>query len=97
LISFGGKLILLWEHNKLCTDSLSYRPTVDWVLIRGSERENLQQILNCYQPRMLILDGSVPYYTAQKWESKAIEKEIPFHYTKKDGAYCFDAFQLRAP
>ncbi|MBG0783321.1 MAG: ComEC/Rec2 family competence protein [Bacteroidales bacterium] len=95
LISFGGKLLLLWENNELCNDSLTFRPEVDWVLVRGKQRENLQQILNCYQPGMLILDGSVPYYIAQKWESKAIEKQIPLHYTKKDGAYFFDAFQLK--
>lgn len=97
LISFGGKLLLLWENNKLCKDSLAFRPEVDWVLIRGKQRENLQQILNCYQPGILILDGSVPFYMAEKWETKALEKQIPIHYTKKDGAFFFNAFQQKDP
>jgi competence protein ComEC len=97
LISFGGKLLLLWQNNKRCNDSLTFRPEVDWVLIRGKQRENLQQILNCYQPGMLILDGSVPYYIAEKWKTKALEKQIPLHYTKKDGAFYYNTFQPPPP
>jgi len=87
LISFGGKLILLWDKSLACSDSLSFRPHIDWVLIRGKNKENLQQILNCYEPKMIILDGSVPYYSAEKWKESAIRFDIPIYYTKEEGAY----------
>ncbi|MDD3636021.1 MAG: ComEC/Rec2 family competence protein [Bacteroidales bacterium] len=89
-IGFGEKIMLIWEKERYCRDSLSYRPKIDWVLVRGKQRENLQQMLNGYQPAMLILDGSVPYYLAKQWKETATKMDIPIHYTRDEGAYVFN-------
>ncbi|HOI33215.1 MAG TPA: ComEC/Rec2 family competence protein, partial [Bacteroidales bacterium] len=89
-IGFGEKIMLIWEKERYCQDSMAYRPKVDWVLVRGKQRENLKEMLNGYEPAMVILDGSVPYYLAKKWIEAASTKNIPIHYTKDKGAFVYN-------
>ena len=77
LVSFNGKLLALWNDNEAVIDSLSYRLPVDYLLVCGRQKPDLQSVVNGYEPRLLLIDGSVPGYLAQRWTAKAEELGIP--------------------
>lgn len=85
IISFGDKLLVLWNEEKL-SDSLSYRFPADFVLVTGKQKPDLVSLLRGYEVGELLIDGSVPNYLAEKWETQAEEIGLPF-YNLADGAF----------
>ena len=77
LVSFNGKLLALWDGSRL-KDSLSYRLPVDYLLVRDKQKPDLRSIVNGYDLQMLLIDGSVPDYLAERWASQAREIELPY-------------------
>ena len=77
LVSFNGKLVALWDESHF-SDSLSYRLPVDYLLVKGKQKPNIQMIVNGYDTEMLLIDGSVPNYLAERWMHQAKEQGIPY-------------------
>lgn len=77
LVSFNGKLLALWDGSRL-KDSLSYRLPVDYLLVRDKQKPDLRSIVNGYDLQMLLIDGSVPDYLAERWATQAREMELPY-------------------
>ncbi len=75
LFSFAGKLMALWDDEVL-SDSLSYRLPVDYLLVRGRQKPDVQSVVNGYEAKILLIDGSVPRYLAEKWVTQAEEKRL---------------------
>lgn len=84
LISFGGKLMVLWDE-KWFSDSLSYRIPADYVLVTGKQKPDVVSVMRGYEVGRLLIDGSVPVYLAEKWKSQADEAGLPY-YNIADGA-----------
>ena len=78
LVSFNGKLLAIWDESR-CDDSLSYRLPVDYLLVRGRQKSDIQSIVNGYDVKLLLIDGSVPNYLAERWISQAEERGIPYY------------------
>lgn len=70
LVSFNGKLLALWDGSKIA-DSLGYRLPVDYLLVLGNQKPDIQSIVNGYNAKMLLLDGSVPHYLVERWMTQA--------------------------
>ena len=85
LVSFDGKLLALWDDALAVEDSLSYRLPVDYLLVTGRQKPDLQAIVNGYDPQLLLLDGTVPRYLADHWKSQAEALHCPY-YDLSDGA-----------
>lgn len=85
LVSFEGKLLALWDDALAVEDSLSYRLPVDYLLVTGKQNPDVQSIVNGYEAKTLLIDGSVPYYLAERWASQAQALNIPY-YNIGDGA-----------
>ena len=85
LVSFDGKLLALWADTCRCEDSLSYRLPVDYLLVMGKQRPDVQSVVNGYEAKTLLVDGSVPRYMAEKWMVEAKEKGLSCYYLG-DGA-----------
>lgn len=83
LVSFKGKLIALWDGSEIVADSLSYRLPVDYLLVtmgqKGLRKANLQAVLNEYELKTLLIDGSVPNYLAREWMAQAQDRNIACH------------------
>lgn len=84
LVSFGGKLLALWDEADAVGDSLSFRLPVDYLLVTrksmvGCKRADLQLVTNGYQVGTILIDGSVPSYLAEKWVSQAQALGIPYY------------------
>ena len=85
LISFDCKLLALWDDADQCKDSLNYRLSVDYLLVRGKQKPDVQSIVNGYDMKLLVIDGSVPRYLSEKWIAQAQALDIPY-YNIGDGA-----------
>ena len=85
LVSFDGKLLAFWDDTNQCPDSLDYRLPVDYLLVRGIQNPDVQSVVNGYDVKMLLVDGSVPHYLAEKWVSQARALGIPY-YNIREGA-----------
>lgn len=86
LVSFNGKLLALWDDAFQCSDSLEYRLPVDYLLVFDKQKPNMQSVVNGYDAKMLLVDGSVPHYLAERWMSQAQALGIPY-YNIGDGAF----------
>ena len=78
LVSFNGKLLAIWEDQRI-SDSLSFRLPVDYLLIVGKQKPDVQSTVNGYEAKMLLIDGSVPRYLAEKWIAQAQDLDIPYY------------------
>ncbi|MCR5658408.1 MAG: competence protein ComEC family protein [Bacteroidales bacterium] len=78
LVTFDGKLLAIWEDQRI-SDSLSFRLPVDYLLIVGKQKPNVQSIVNGYEAKLLLIDGSVPRYLAEKWIAQAQDLDIPYY------------------
>ena len=87
LVSFNGKLVALWDESRF-SDSLSYRLPVDYLLVYGKQKPNIQSIVNGYDTKTLLIDGSVPNYLADQWMTQA-EKQGMSYINIGDGAVEF--------
>jgi competence protein ComEC len=88
LASFDGKLLALWNDERF-TDTLSYRLPVDYLLVMGRQNPDIQSVVNGYEAKMLLIDGTVPRYLAEKWMAQAAEKQLPVYDLSK-GALVVD-------
>ncbi|MEM6543003.1 MAG: ComEC family competence protein, partial [Bacteroidota bacterium] len=61
----------------------------DYLLLTQSPRINLTRVIETLQPKMILADGSNYTSYVTRWKQTCLEKEIPFHYTGKDGYYQF--------
>ncbi len=87
LISFQGKLIALWDAEKHCKAPLNYRPVVDLVLVTGNRKENLEDLLNCFEVKQIVLDGSMSGYQTNKWVEACRAKDVDCFAVKTNGAF----------
>ena len=78
LVSFDGKLLAIWEDQRI-SDSLSFRLPVDYLLIVGKQKPDVQSAVNAYEAKMLVIDGSVPRYLSEKWIAQAQDLDIPYY------------------
>ncbi len=86
LVSFDGKLLAFWDDSLQIKESLNFRLPVDYLLVYGVQNPDVQSIVNCYDAKMLIVDGSVPHYLAEKWVSQAQTLGMPY-YSVGEGAF----------
>ena len=85
LVTFDGKLLAIWEDQGI-SDSLSFRLPVDYLLIVGKQKPDVQSVVNGYEAKLLLIDGSVPHYLAEKWMDQARSFDIPY-YNTGEGAF----------
>ena len=77
LVSFDGKLMALWNDGCRIEDSLSYLLPVDYLLVCGRQKPDIQSVVNGYDANLLLIDGSVPRYLAEKWMTQAEALNLP--------------------
>ena len=79
LLSFEGKLMALWDDGFWVPDRLSYRLPLDYLLVREKQKPDVQSVINAYETKLLIIDGSVPSYLAEQWKKQAEAFSLPCH------------------
>ncbi|SFU27769.1 competence protein ComEC [Pustulibacterium marinum] len=83
--------IVLKGKNILIVDTLfspiNSEKTIDYLLLCNSSRINLERIINMYQPKQIIIDGSNYTSFVNRWKATCIRQKIPFHITSEKGAF----------
>lgn len=78
LVSFDGKLLALWDEEQVM-DSFSYRLPVDYLLVCRRQTPDVQSVVKSYNAKLLLIDGSMPRYMAEKWIAQANEWHLPYY------------------
>ena len=87
----NNNLQIFRNESILIIDSLgiykfnSIQPTI--VVLRQSPKINLDRLLNSFQPRLIVADGSNYKSYVSKWEESCIKNKTPFHSTMQNGAF----------
>ena len=87
ILSFGGKTIAFFDGESTCGVKMSYRPHVDYFILYGRHKIDLEKLFNCYVIDLLIIDGSIPNYLRNSMIEKANEIGQKYYDVKKDGAF----------
>lgn len=78
LISFNGKLLAFWDPDERTASMVQQLP-VDYLIVRGGQRPDLDRVLRHYHPNLLLIDGSVKKFDAERWEQQAENMAIPYY------------------
>ena len=82
---------LYGEKNILIVDSLGVyqlnKLAHPIVILQHSPKINLERLIHRLNPSLIIADGSNYKSYASNWEKVAIKNNIPFHDTRKKGAF----------
>lgn len=87
MLSFGGKTIAFFDKNSTFGVKLPSRPHVDYFVVHGRNKIDLEKLLNSYIVDLLIIDGSVPDYLRSRIMEKADEVEQEYYDVKTAGAF----------
>lgn len=85
LISAQGLLLVLWDPGTAKGDG-KQRFAVDYMIVSGKQKPDLDRMLGAYQVEMLLIDGSVPKYLSTEWIRQAESKNIAYK-NLGDGAF----------
>ncbi|QLG45799.1 ComEC/Rec2 family competence protein [Costertonia aggregata] len=61
----------------------------DYLILTQSPKINLERVLDSVQPKYIIADGSNYKSYIKRWEQTCTQRNVPFHYTGRDGAFYF--------
>ena len=86
LMSFGGKTIAFFDKNSTFGVKLPFRPCLDYFIIYGRDKVDLEKLLNCYVIDLLVIDGSAPDYLRKRIIEKADEIGQKYYDVKSEGA-----------
>lgn len=87
MMSFGGKTIAFFDKNSTFGVKMPYRPHIDYFVVHGRNKVDLEKLLNCYVVDLLIIDDSVPDYLRSSIIEKAEEIGQEYYDIKDDGAF----------
>jgi competence protein ComEC len=63
----------------------SFEP--DYLLLRNSPKINMDRVIDSIHPKYVIADGSNYTTYVNRWEQTCLKRKLPFHYTRKKGAF----------
>ncbi len=86
MVSFGGKILAFYDKNSTFGVKTPCRPHLDYFVIYGRDKIDLEALLNCYIIDLLVIDGSVPEYLTQTIIEKAEHIGQEYYDVKKCGA-----------
>lgn len=82
------------DKNLLIVDSLGVYPKknshIEYVLLTGSPKLNLERLIDSIRPKNIIADGSNYRSYIERWRKTCSQRKLPFHFTGEEGAYYFD-------
>jgi competence protein ComEC len=95
-IAGAGSFYLFNNRRMAILDDLQVTQTsseplkVDYLVLSGNIKGNLQELLNLYEPGCIIMDNKFPYRRSLQWIADAKAAGIEIHSVKQDGAFIAD-------
>jgi len=62
---------------------------VDYLIVNNGCDFNPEQWQRIFNPRQIIIDGSLPRWKAVKWRAALLQSGLPVHWVQEDGAWLF--------
>ncbi len=90
LVSFGGKTIAVIDEMSNFDVKLKRKIHLDFIIVRGRMKTDLDKLLDVYDVDLLIVDGSVPDYLKERWKEKAEELDVECWAVKDKGAFIYE-------
>lgn len=87
MVSFGGKTIAFFDKNSTFGVKLPFQPHVDYFVVHGRGKVDLEKLLNCYVVDLLIIDGSISDYLRNRIIEKAEDVGQEYYDVKTSGAF----------
>lgn len=87
MVSFGDKTIAFFDKNSTFGVKLPSRSHVDYFVLHGRNKVDVEKLLNCYVVDLLIIDGSVPDYIRERIIEKADALGQRYYDVKTAGAF----------
>ena len=85
LMYFKSKKVLIIDSS--CVYTKAIKP--DILVLIQSPKLNIERLLQTYNPKEIIVDGSNYKTYVRLWEATCRKEKIPFHYTNEKGFYKF--------
>ena len=90
LISFGEKTIGISDEKTTFSVKLPYRPHLDYFIMQGRNKIDLDELINCYVFDLLIIDASVPAYLNEKIIERAVAIGQEYYDVKEAGSFILE-------
>ena len=90
MISFGAKTIAFFDKKSTFGVEMPFRPHLDYFVLYGRNRIDLEKLLNCYIVDLLIIDASVPAYISESIIEKAEKIGQEYYDVKAEGAFVIE-------
>jgi competence protein ComEC len=87
VVTFGEKLIGMSDGSDFFKENLSYKISLDCMIVYGRKRQSLTDLLKVYNFDNLIISSDIPTYLADKLINEADALGIKYHNIRKNGAY----------
>ncbi len=89
-VSFKGKKICILTDNSLSNKSTSKPFIIDYLIIGNGIKPKISQILECIQPRKIIVDKSISKWYSNQIKEVCKNRNIRFYSVAERGAYVLD-------
>ncbi|MFA4853544.1 MAG: ComEC/Rec2 family competence protein, partial [Bacteroidales bacterium] len=89
----SGRFIQFYDKRFALVDEKNYRNTtdnpvpVDYLIISGNIKAEIGELLDCYKPKIIIIDSSNSLWKSEKWIKECAELNIPCYSVLISGAF----------
>ncbi|APS38687.1 MULTISPECIES: hypothetical protein [Salegentibacter] len=84
ILAFSETMVLIVDSTRVYKLN-NFKP--DLVLLRNSPKINLERLIGCLNPKIIVADGSNYHSYVSRWVETAKKQKTRFHHTGKNGAF----------
>ena len=77
LLAFGSTLFAFWDPSS--AENYDSPMKVDVLMVREKQSPDMNLLCKRYQPKMILVDGTVPSYLSERWKTQAESMNIACH------------------
>ncbi|MBN1791306.1 MAG: ComEC family competence protein [Bacteroidales bacterium] len=87
ILEFDGQRIAFLSDDRLAVYHSTARLKVDWVIVSGKVKPDLESITKLFDMDLLVLDSSVTRFQALQWKNSGEQMAVPCWYVTEQGAF----------
>ncbi|MGI6074235.1 MAG: ComEC/Rec2 family competence protein [Fermentimonas sp.] len=87
IIAHPNKSVIRLSGNDYSQYYSSKKFEADVIILSNNNRYRMDDILRCFEPKIVVFDSSVPKYRSAELAKECISRKIEFHDVKENGAF----------
>ena len=76
--------------DKPLSELLKYPVKVDYVLVRGNPKLDMEKMKELFNPKQIIFDASNPQWSVKNWKRECQALDLPYYDLQEEGALIID-------